>query len=623
MNTNHIAETVSKLRMAVPVICKDSTEYRDALLGSLDQYEHFGEVLALRLLLELKRFPVDIESFMFGTDYLSRPRDEIYPAVLEELKLINNPNGERLSAGYVEGVFTGGVGSAKTTCALYTTAYQLYILSCFRDPHKTFKLDSTSEILFVFQSSHGDLAEDVDYGRFREICEQSFYFTHTFPFKTTLKKELHFPSRIQVKPIGSDGGSIGQNVIGGVIDEMNFMAQVQNSRKSMDGGAYNQALVIYNSIARRRMSRFMSGSRVPGILCLVSSKRYPGEFTDKKLEEAKTNPRIYVYDKRVWDIKPKGTYSAETFRVFHGDMTRKATLLEPDDTVDPADAHLVTEVPMEFKPTFDEDLVGAMRDIAGISTLARYPFLQNVDKITACFGQHESVFTAPVTDFVFPPLQILLKHVTNKKYPRWIHIDLGLTGDACGFAMGHVVGFSQTRSSVSTGKKELMPRIKIDGLLRIKAPKNDEIQFFKVRDLIYLLRDNGVNIKWVTFDSYQSVDSIQLLRQQGFISGKTSMDTSDDPYNYVKGALYDGRLDMPEHQHCMTELMSLEQDAKTGRIDHPPTGTKDVSDALAGVVWGLTNRRELWAQFGIPLNHQAVKPKSQQGGVQTPLENIR
>lgn len=521
-------------------------------------------------------------------------------------------------------VFITG-NSAKTTTALYTTAYQLYVMSCFTDPHRSFGMDSTSEITFIFQSSHGSLAQSVDYGRFREICEQSRVFTHTFPFVKHIRSELRFPSRIQVKPIDSDTGSIGQNVIGGVIDELNFMANIQNSKRSIDGGVYNQALVIYNSIARRRMSRFMSGNHMPGILCLVSSKRYPGEFTDIKLAEAKKNPNIFVYDKRVWDVKPKGTYGDARFRVFHGDMLRKARVLDASEKSEDFPAHLITEVPEEFRPTFDDDLIGAMRDIAGISTIARYPFIQNVEKISKAFSKVQGVLSHQTTNFVSPKLDFFPSRITNSSQPRWAHIDLGLTGDAAGLAIGHVRGFVKTQSQpdLHMGEAkgaEVMPHIVIDCLLRIVAPPNDEIQFYKVRDLLYLLRDNGMNIKWVTFDSYQSVDSIQLLRQRGFITGKTSMDTSDDPYHYVRGALYDGRLDMPTHDHCLTELRSLEKDMKTGKIDHPPNGTKDVSDALAGVVWGLTNRREIWNAFQIPINS---RPVLKSNTIDTPLEDIR
>ena len=65
----------------------------------------------------------------------------------------------------------------------------------------------------------------------------------------------------------------------------------------------------------------------------------------------------------------------------------------------------------------------------------------------------------------------------------------------------------------------------------------------------------------------------------------------------LKNALYDNRVFLPRHDKLLNELKTLEKDAKTGKIDHPSTSSKDIADALAGVVYGLTMRRdmgELW-----------------------------
>ena len=69
---------------------------------------------------------------------------------------------------------------------------------------------------------------------------------------------------------------------------------------------------------------------LPGILCLVSSRRYPGQFTDTKEEEALTDPTIYVYDKCTWDVKPSA-YGKERFQVFIGDEFRKPKVLTKKD----------------------------------------------------------------------------------------------------------------------------------------------------------------------------------------------------------------------------------------------------------------------------------------------------
>ena len=157
------------------------------------------------------------------------------------------------------GVLTGGIGVAKTTLAIYTQAYQLYVLSCLADPHGLFDLDPSSEILIVFQSINKNLAMDVDYRRFRDMVEGEPVFQRSISRSTpTARAEMRFPSNIVVKPIsGQDTGAIGQNVIGGIIDEVNFMAVVEDSKMKRDGATYDQAVENYNAIARRRESRFM------------------------------------------------------------------------------------------------------------------------------------------------------------------------------------------------------------------------------------------------------------------------------------------------------------------------------------------------------------------------------
>jgi hypothetical protein len=143
--------------------------------------------------------------------------------------------------------------------------------------------------------------------------------------------------------------------------------------------------------------------------------------------------------------------------------------------------------------------------------------------------------------------------------------------------------------------------IHIDGTLEIKPPKGGEILFWKIRDVLMKLRLLGINMRWVTFDSFQSKDSQQLLRQAGFIVGDQSIDVTSKPYDFTKGAIYTGRVKAPTHPKCQIEMLSLEKDTKTGKIDHPATGSKDCSDSLAGVVYGLTMRREIWGMYKIPL----------------------
>jgi len=360
-----------------------------------------------------------------------------------------------------------------------------------------------------------------------------------------------------------------------------------------------------------------AGGGLPGILCLPSSKRYPGEFTEVKAKEARTNPRIFVYDKRAWDIKPPGTYSGQKFFIFTGDQFRKPRVLDKDEKVAQADRDLVMPIPLEHKPDFDRDLLSALREIAGVSTLALHPFISNTDSIGKCVRKGiRNMALGDEADFVNRKVKMVTDLMNNAgEWYRWIHVDLGITSDSAGIVMGHCPRFVRVRRGLN--EIELLPMIKIDLILEIMPPPNGEINFSKIRELIYLMSKQGVPIRWVTYDSYQSRDSLQILRGKGYTTGLLSMDKTPIPYDVLKTSLYDTRVRMPHNDKVILELSTLERDPKTGKVDHPPNSSKDVSDALAGVVYGLSTRREVYTQHNVA--HTAIPQWLQSAGGQASM----
>lgn len=537
--------------------------------------------------------PVDFRTFVESRELLDKP-GVLWPKVMECGLEIN-------SGKYTECVLTGAIGVAKSTLAIYTQAYQIYVLSCMKSPHEVFDLDPSSEILIVFQSINKHLAMDVDYRRFRSMIDDSPYFQTEFTYNRARESDMRFDKfNIVVKPVaGHDSAAIGQNVIGGILDELNFMAVVENSKMTKDGSIYDQATQNYNSIARRRESRFMQLGQLPGMLCLVSSRNYPGQFTDKKEQEAKTNPRIYVYDKRLWEIRPE-RFCGDKFRVFIGDESRKPRILDDMEIVPKSDEHLVMGIPIEYRQTFENDLLPALRDVAGVATIALHPFMMNTDAVSSCFGKVKSIASREDCDFKETKLQIYPKRIMHPEQPRFAHVDLAISNDSAGVSIGHVPEFV----NVNRGEYvEILPVIQFDMILEVRPPRGGEIEFENIRRLIYLLRDKlRMPIKWVTFDSFQSKDSMQIMHQQGFMTGQQSMDKDTFAYDVTKQAFYDGRIRAPEHPKALRELISLEIDTQKGKIDHPAHSSKDVADSIAGVVFGLTMRREIWARHRVPLH---------------------
>jgi hypothetical protein len=574
-------------------VCSNATAIQD--LAEREEYMYAAIEWLLTKAAESEKYrelPVDFRTFV-ECDQLLKKRSILWPEVLR--------HGAEMNSGrYVEVVLTGGIGVAKTTLAIYSQAYQLYVLSCMRAPHRLYDLDPASEILIVFQSINKNLAMDVEYRRFRAMIDTSPFFEQRFPFNRDRLNEMRFVNNIVVKPVsGQDTAAIGQNVIGGIIDEVNFMAIVEDSKVVRDGSVFDQAAQNYNAIARRRESRFMQLGSLPGLLCLVSSKNYPGGLTDRKQAEARTNPLIYNYDQRLWDIRPD-RFGPERFRVFVGDETRHPRILSDQDIVTVEDEPLVVAVPLEYRRQFDNDLLKSIRDIAGYSTQSLHPFMLNTDAVAKCFGKVKSIGSREGVDFKTSNLQAFKELIQNPGEPRFAHIDLAKTKDSAGVSIGHVPGFKH----INRGDyQDTLPIVQYDLILEVMPPPGGEIEYERIRTLLYNLRDKLLlPIKWVTFDQYQSTDSMQILSQNGFVVGYQSMDTDTHPYDLIKQAFYDGRIVAPAHAKAQKEMCTLEFDAKKLTIDHPPQGSKDVSDSMAGVAFGLTMRREIWVRHQVPLS---------------------
>ena len=536
------------------------------------------------------RIPVTVRQFFTDPTFC---RDEsLWPIVLDELEEMN-------SGKYTEGVLTGGIGVAKTTMAVSTLIYQTYILSCMRDPHGELGQNPRHEIVMIIQALNKEGAKEIGYTRMRNTIAESPYFQQYFMFNTGLESQMRFPRNVVVKPIaGHETAAIGQNVLGGILDEINFMKVIQQSAKSRDGEVFNQAKKNYNTIAMRRTTRFMKKGWTPGMLMLVSSRNYPGQFTDVKEEEARTNPRIYVYDKRKWELTPDD-FNPERFNLFIGDDTHKPRVMKDGETLEPALAHLRLEVPTDLKPFFETgDIMEALRDIAGVAPSSIHPFILNKDKLTSAFGQVESILSRESCDFKNTKVQVYPAMQRDIDRPRWLHYDPALTGDHGGLAMGYVSHFVNVRRGPDI---EILPFVVFDFVLDIVPPLNGEIEFESVHKLAYLIRDLGWPLQYVSMDTFQSRNSIQTLGHNDFKVGVRSMDTDTMAYDVTKLAFYDDRVALPEHERAMMELARIELNVKKKKIDHPPNGSKDCSDAIAGVILGLTMQRQIWRDHGISM----------------------
>lgn len=112
----------------------------------------------------------------------------------------------------------------------------------------------------------------------------------------------------------------------------------------------------------------------------------------------------------------------------------------------------------------------------------------------------------------------------------------------------------------------------------------------------------------ISADTYQSAPVLQELTTAGFKTQVLSVDRTNsdkicEPYYYLKSALYDQRIKVYKKCDLLTEeLVNLER-TSTGKIDHPPKGSKDQADAVCGSLYMASKFTQEYAySYGESLN---------------------
>lgn len=564
--------------------------------------------------IEYKHRPVDIRTFVKDDYFLGKTCDNLRPALLEDLC-------ELFDSGYYnEVIYTGSIGWGKTFTASIAICRILYLLSCMKNPHRTYGIAADSNMAIVCLSVNEQLAIKVAFENIATKIDASNYFMEHFPYERT-KTELRFPGHIWVAARATtDTAALGLNTVAALMDEGNFLSKGAKNDPRFE--AVDRAEIIYNTLKRRLKSRFGELGRLPGAIFIISSKQTNEDFTQARVDASINDPHVFVRDYALWEVMPEGTYDGDVFWVLVGNEQTPSKILDPIELAHfkahKPDGCILIEVPQEFFPEFDSDLEGSIRDIAGIATVSVSPYIQRREKISEAVDHDRyHPFSVMIFDpakpghfewnkMVAPQLERggpggtkveRMRPILNPYAPRHIHIDPALRNDSLGICMSHIGGWKEVERKSEDGKMHLerAPIFVVDWILRVVPPAGDEIVLGEIRSLVYDLTAHGFNITMVTMDQFQSADTLQTLTGKGYSAELLSVDRTPDPYDNLKMALYEGRVNYYPYPALTKELRELElhfTGQKKRKIDHPVKGSKDCADALAGVCYSLLEERE-------------------------------
>lgn len=567
-------------------LSKLTPKNRELVLQIISEYEQTGKSSTWEELykVDYNEIPVSIDEFIENPYYLgksTRNGESIYPFWRTKYREIFNP-----SLAYEEIVFTGAIGVGKTKTADVCLAYLLYKLMCLKNPQKYFKMNEGEEISIFFLNINLALAEGVGFNTLHKMLIDSPWFMERGTVTGRIKERYNPPNNITIKFGSKSDHALGQQCYCALMDEADFTRGGIKGSSALD--IKNGIMQTYNAIKERMNSRFIKNGVQYGRLFLVSSKKSDQDFIEAYIEKMKSegqDKHMLVIDEPQWIIKPEGTFSKEKFPVAVGNRSLRSMILPEDCPKETLDAYekqgyQILWVPVSLKQSFVLDVNTALMNLAGISVVGATSFF-NYDMFSKCYvDSYKNPFTSDViTTGIHDDLKISDFFQIDKvpyevrKMPQFIHIDGSLTGDRTGISSVGVSGMKETMQYLGSEEvttSEMM--LKHIFTIGIKAPQGSEISFEKTRQFIYYLKAAGFNIIAVSLDGFQSADMKQMLLAQGYDASIISLDRSPEGYLSLRSAMNDGRIALIQIELLETELIKLQRDVTTGKLDHPKDG---------------------------------------------------
>ena len=315
---------------------------------------------------------------------------------------------------------------------------------------------------------------------------------------------------------------------------------------------------LISQIDARMKSRFMRerafGTYLPTLNIIASSKNSEQSFLEDYIETKKKNESktTLIVDEPQWVVDSRKD-SPEKFYVAIGNRFLANELLPlnpPKDLIDEyrAKGYTMLAVPIGYRENFEDNIDGALTDIAGIATAASLKYISGVRWNEIKTARYENPFTKEIIEvgtakddnlqyYNFFDLSKVSDEMRAK--PLYVHLDMSRKGDKTGIAGVYVLG-KKPKIEGEDSSREMFYRVAFN--VSVKAPKGYEISFDKNRIFIRWLREQGFNLASISSDTFQAAQIQQQLISDGFDVKTISVDRLDPqtkqclPYAYLKSS---------------------------------------------------------------------------------------
>lgn len=565
---------------------------QSAELASIENLSFDEQIAVAAKILGYRSVPPTIEKFLSDPYYLGNITKELYPYWKPKLSELY-PTAIHNAHPIV--IFKGAIGTGKSTVARIMAMYTLCRLFHLRDPYSTFKIIPGKNIKFSFFSYTAGLAQTDFIDVINEWIELSPYF------KDALEKGKF--ERIELVADGTRGNSnIGSDVIFYNLSELNFVA-------------YDKAWAKLDNSLKRFKSRFDRFSEFFGHIILDTSSQGDDSIAD---EFANDNPyeNVFIVNTNQWEVKAHtGFYGRKGwFQVYVGDSVHSPFVVSDSKVITPEmDPDRVITAPVELKSEFEFDIITALQDLAGVSTNTSDRLFPDTSRLKECFHLPNLVGEDVVkfdffnkTDKLIFRFDRALRSIPDDKV-IFIRYDLGVTGDNTGLA----IAYFDKWKIYDQNKNIKQPEIVIPLAVGVSRYEGTETPIYHLYEFILDLAER-FEIGMFTADQFASRQLLQDLTREGIPNGYLSVDRTDTAYILTKTLANNGLLHINDNLLLKGEMCDLRRIGN--KIDHTTSGSKDIADAVSGVIQNLYDNldkaSELSNKYKLATHSEFIKERA-------------
>lgn len=577
-------------------------------------------------------------------------------------------------------VLTQHIGAGKSA---FSTLAQLYIsvhYALMWHPYKFFGLAPSSVFTQCMGGWNQKKASELLVEPFIQILECSPYFkrvrTHNDLTEASAEEVaeclhwttssptsvLSFQNGVNYKIINGPGSILGQNIISAVISELTMFSEngwsdekiflfFTKLRKRIDsrmkGNYYGRfiidsqpnslespidAWIWDNNVQKNKANLIVSGSRW---------QFFPNEFP-----QAWEKPRIDW--KQPLCLKQDFEHAFPIFKGGDGQPPKvietpaELSTYEPIDIIWAPMKQITSSGIVNMKDNAEESPINFLRDQAGIPSGAADRILYNKEWIDHTFDNNlKNVYSTIIAKTEDEPEHLIWNQIKDKffnkilgKYyfyyepslPRVASVDLAISGDTASIAVSHVERDAERLDTTGNPLKVyvtdfVIPVIPKGGMINL-----DAFKFF----ILDLIKIGNMNIRHVSFDSFQSRAMMQSLERAGIEVEYVSVDKNNSPYLSLIDYIMHKRYYCGKSVMLKNNLLSLQMVKRkttgTTKIDHMNgenvytddfclpgsvyseqswqfskvgTSAKDVADCVAGNIHLLDTYENIYVPYHV------------------------